>query len=200
MATAYFSHDDCLKHETPEGHPEQVARLQAIAGALADPRFRGLTRVVAPLCEDADILLCHPQSYLDHVRATSPIEDRARLDPDTYMSPGSLRAAQRGVGGNIAAIDTVLSGDVANAFVGCRPPGHLVSWPAFRRLRDRFSWPDRRDCRRRPSAPSSGPAPGQYLPRRFPLESNFANSRAYPSPAGDRRSLQPLEPASEPAA
>ena len=124
MATAYFSHDDCLKHETPEGHPEQVARLQAIAGALADPRFRGLTRVVAPLCEDADILLCHPQSYLDHVRATSPIEDRARLDPDTYMSPGSLRAAQRGVGGNIAAIDTVLSGDVANAFVGCRPPGH----------------------------------------------------------------------------
>ena len=34
MVTALISHDDCLKHVTPPGHPEQVARLDAVLGAL----------------------------------------------------------------------------------------------------------------------------------------------------------------------
>ncbi|MGR3662784.1 MAG: histone deacetylase family protein [Paracoccaceae bacterium] len=124
MVTAYYAHEDCLKHVTPDGHPEQVARLEVIGQALGEARFGGLRRVEAPLCEDADILLCHPWRYLDRVVDTSPVAGFASLDADTHMSPGSLQAARRGVGGNIAAIDTVLAGDAANAFVGCRPPGH----------------------------------------------------------------------------
>jgi acetoin utilization deacetylase AcuC-like enzyme len=124
MVTAYFSHEDCLQHVTPDGHPEQVARLKAIGAALGEAKFNALRRIEVPICEDVDILLCHPQSYVDHVRATSPEKGRAWLDADTHMSPGTLSAAQRGVGANIAAIDTVLAGDAANAFVGCRPPGH----------------------------------------------------------------------------
>ena len=34
MTTALLTHPDCLKHVTPEGHPERVARLQALLPAL----------------------------------------------------------------------------------------------------------------------------------------------------------------------
>lgn len=122
MATALYSHDDCLAHVTPDGHPEQVARLTAIAEALSE--FDALDRREAPECADADVLLCHPQSYLDRIVAESPSTGWVMLDGDTHMSPGSLTAARRAVGANIAAVDAVMSGEVANAFIATRPPGH----------------------------------------------------------------------------
>ena len=67
VATAVYFHEDCLKHVTPAGHPEQVARLEYIARALED--VSGLDRRAAPECSDADILLCHPQSHLDAITA-----------------------------------------------------------------------------------------------------------------------------------
>lgn len=121
MTTALFMHDDCLDHVTPPGHPEQVARLDVIATALAP---MDLDRRSAPLCSDRDILLCHPQSYLDRITASSPSAGTVALDADTHMSPGSLHAARRAVGANIAAVDAVLSGEVDNAFIATRPPGH----------------------------------------------------------------------------
>jgi len=124
MTTALFSHDDCLDHVNPPGHPEQVARLQAVARALEAARFGGLLRIDAPMVADADILRCHPQAYLDRLHAAVPEEGWAALDADTQMSPGTLAAAYRAVGANIAAVDAVLAGEAGNAFVACRPPGH----------------------------------------------------------------------------
>ena len=46
------------------------------------------------------------------------------LDGDTFMSPGSLNAALRAVGGVCAGVDAVMAGKARNAFVGCCPPGH----------------------------------------------------------------------------
>lgn len=124
MATALFMHDDCLDHVTPPGHPEQVARLQSISRALSGPDFVALARREAPLAARADILLCHPADYLERVIAAQPEEGWVSLDADTHMSPGSYQAALRAVGGNVAAVDAVLAGEAANAFVACRPPGH----------------------------------------------------------------------------
>ncbi|MDX1780157.1 MAG: histone deacetylase family protein [Thalassovita sp.] len=122
MTTALYTHEDCLKHRTPTGHPEQVARLEAIAEALRG--FDGLARREAPVASDRIIGLCHPQSYIDHIAATEPQDGKARLDEDTFMSPGSMMAARRAVGGCVAAVDAVMEGQVGNAFVACRPPGH----------------------------------------------------------------------------
>lgn len=122
MTTALFWHDDCLAHVTPPGHPEQVARLEAIRAALSG--FEALDRRSAPECADADILLCHPQSYLDQLVAAVPQAGQVALDADTHMSPGSLIAARRAVGANVAAVDAVLARDIDNAFIACRPPGH----------------------------------------------------------------------------
>jgi acetoin utilization deacetylase AcuC-like enzyme len=40
------------------------------------------------------------------------------------MSQGTLAAVWRSAGGAVRAVDLVLGGDVANAFVAMRPPGH----------------------------------------------------------------------------
>ncbi|MBE3640246.1 histone deacetylase family protein [Mangrovicoccus algicola] len=124
MKTAYLAHSDGLAHVTPPGHPEQVARLQVIATALSGARQEGLLREEAPEAPDAEIRRCHPQAYLDRIAAAIPQAGWAALDGDTHLSPGSLEAARRGVGGCLRAVDMVLSGEAANAFVAMRPPGH----------------------------------------------------------------------------
>jgi acetoin utilization deacetylase AcuC-like enzyme len=59
---------------------------------------------------------------LARVRAASPADGWAQLDGDTFLSPGSVEAALRAVGGACAAVDAVMDG--GRAFVACRPPGH----------------------------------------------------------------------------
>ncbi len=124
MTTALFTHDSAGLHVTPPGHPEQVARWQSVMAALDEDRFDTLDRREAPVCDDADILRCHPKAYLDRIAATIPTEGQIALDADTHVSPGSLEAAKRAVGAAAAAVDAVVAGEVANAFVAMRPPGH----------------------------------------------------------------------------
>ncbi|MFD1510235.1 histone deacetylase family protein [Lacimonas salitolerans] len=122
MGTAIYWHDDCLNHLTPAGHPEQVARLTALRPtleAISGPEWRE-----APLGEDAAILRGHPAAYLEKILAAAPEAGSVQLDDDTHMSPGSVAAARRGLGGAIAAVDAVMAGEVGNAFVATRPPGH----------------------------------------------------------------------------
>lgn len=121
VTTLVLSHDDCLGHVTPAGHPERVDRLLAVERGLAglDVKWRE-----APMGDDADMLRCHPARYLARVRAAVPDAGYVKMDGDTYLSPGSLNAALRAVGGVCAAVDAVIAGQARNAFVGCRPPGH----------------------------------------------------------------------------
>ena len=82
MTTAFITHSDCLKHETPSGHPEQVARLEHILRAVED---LDLLRIEAPLAEKENILAVHPQSHIDLIHANSPETGMSQLDGDTHM-------------------------------------------------------------------------------------------------------------------
>lgn len=124
MTTGLWTHEAFSGHVTPPGHPEQVARLAYVTRALSDGRFAALDRRQAPLADDGPILRCHPQSHIDRIVAAEPATGWRQLDEDTHMSPGSVEAARRAVGGAVAAVDAVLTGDVTNAFVAARPPGH----------------------------------------------------------------------------
>ena len=124
MTTALFSHDAALKHITPAGHPESTFRYEAVQKALSDARFNDLDRRDAPLADRAEVLRCHPAAYFDRVEASIPAEGTTALDGDTNVVAGSLEAALQGVGGCNAAVDAVIAGDVSNAFVAMRPPGH----------------------------------------------------------------------------
>jgi acetoin utilization deacetylase AcuC-like enzyme len=121
---SFISHPEYLKHETGRHHPEEPARLTAIlrhleaTGMLAELVHAEPTE--APLeC----LTLAHTQEYIKAIEAACRRGVRA-LDPDTYISPDSYRAALLAVGGALLAVDHVIAGTAANAFVALRPPGH----------------------------------------------------------------------------
>ena len=119
-----YSHPDCAEHRPPDGHPERPERLAAVTGALSD---LDLDRREAPLVDDADLLRAHPQAYLDRLADAAPETGRTPLDPETWMSPGTLRAARLAAGAACAAVDAVIEAPdprSRRAFVATRPPGH----------------------------------------------------------------------------
>ncbi len=121
--TLLITHPSGADHRVPEGHPERPERLEAIARALSAPEFDPLDREEAPQVSDEALLRVHPQSHVDALIQAAPAEGIVQLDPDTWMSPGTLKAARHAAGGAIRAVDAVLSNG-GNAFVATRPPGH----------------------------------------------------------------------------
>ena len=121
MVTALITHKACYDHVTPQGHPEQVARLDAVLGALAG---MDLLRVDAPLAADDDLVRAHPKGHIDTSKAAAPSEGWRSLDADTHMSIGTLEAAYRAAGGVVKAVDLVMAGEAGNAFAAVRRPGH----------------------------------------------------------------------------
>jgi acetoin utilization deacetylase AcuC-like enzyme len=116
----FYSHAAGRGHATPTGHPEQVARFDAVMQGLEG---QALTRLEAPLADAADLLRAHPQTYVERIRTGCPEAGIVQMDGDTFLSPGSWQAASRAVGGACAAVDAVVA-DGGRAFVAMRPPGH----------------------------------------------------------------------------
>ncbi len=119
-----MTHPAGLDHATPAGHPERADRLRAIEQALEDERFATLVRETAPLGTLDQVALCHPRAFAEAVIAASPKSGLVQIDPDTLISPGTIEAVLRGVGGAVHAVDEVMSGRASNAFSAMRPPGH----------------------------------------------------------------------------
>lgn len=124
MNTLFYSHDSFLNHDVPEGHPERPDRMRALTKAFGDPTFDDLTRHEPPFGTDEHLLLAHPQAYIDAIKEAAPAQGRQALDGDTWISPGSMEASLRAVGGSCDAVDRVLAGEAKNAFCAHRPPGH----------------------------------------------------------------------------
>jgi acetoin utilization deacetylase AcuC-like enzyme len=124
MTTLLITHQACLQHLTPSGHPERPDRLRAVERALDADKFKPLKRAQAPMAPLEIVALCHPMDYIIELRDATPKEGMVRLDADTSMSPGTFEAALRAVGGAVHAVDEVLGKEAANAFVATRPPGH----------------------------------------------------------------------------
>ncbi len=124
MTTLLLSHDACLDHLTPPGHPERPDRLRAVKQVLAQKQFDPLVRELAPEGSLDDVTLCHSEAYVTELRSVAPTDGLVYIDGDTSMSPGTWEAVMRGVGGAVAATDAVMTGQHNNAFVAVRPPGH----------------------------------------------------------------------------
>ena len=132
--TGYFTHTDCWKHEMGPGHPECPERLDAIerqllASGLADL----LDRREAPLAPIGDIELAHDRMLVAAIRGLSDQladdilaggPNHVQIDPDTLLNVHTWSAALRAAGAAIAATDSVIAGEMANAFCAVRPPGH----------------------------------------------------------------------------
>lgn len=124
MPLALISHPAGLDHLPPEGHPERPDRLRALEALLARPEFAGLDRRQAARADDALLRLAHAPAYIAGIRDRAPATGTVQLDPDTWMSPGTLEAALRAAGGAAQAVDLVMTGPGRIAFSAQRPPGH----------------------------------------------------------------------------
>jgi acetoin utilization deacetylase AcuC-like enzyme len=106
------------------GHPERPDRLRAIERALEAETFQMLVRERAARGQVSQIVRCHPEAYVRSLEEVAPQHGLLHLDGDTAMSPGTWEAALHGVGAACQAVDEVMGGKAANAFVAMRPPGH----------------------------------------------------------------------------
>jgi acetoin utilization deacetylase AcuC-like enzyme len=124
LNTLLLTHPSGLNHDNGPGHPERPDRVRVIERILEHEKFMTLIRAQADNGTREQALRVHPESYVLALEQTSPRDGFARLDSDTTMSPGTLAAAFRAIGGACQAVDEVMRRDVDNAFVAMRPPGH----------------------------------------------------------------------------
>ncbi|MDO9482299.1 MAG: histone deacetylase family protein [Hydrogenophaga sp.] len=125
MQTAYYTHSSFLLHEMGGWHPESPARLRAIDDRLhAAHLFDFLAHHDAPAVTRAQLLRVHAAAYVDAIEAAAPRTGVHVIGVDASMNPHTLTAARHAAGGAVDAVDRVMRGEVANAFVACRPPGH----------------------------------------------------------------------------
>ncbi|MGH6870384.1 MAG: histone deacetylase family protein [Rhizomicrobium sp.] len=127
MTTALITHDACLGHVTPEGHPERAARLAAVLRALKTEEFQKLVWFEAPRASREALERAHSPALVGLVLDEAAAQTRAGfvgIDSDTVMSAGSAEAALRAAGAVIRGVDGVMAGEFANAFCPIRPPGH----------------------------------------------------------------------------
>jgi acetoin utilization deacetylase AcuC-like enzyme len=124
MTLALYTHLDMLDHRPGERHPERPERLRAVLDALQDASDLDLAPCEAPLVEAADLARVHPAAYVEAIARAAPAEGLRKLDPDTFMSAGSLNAARRAAGAAVGAVREVAAGRAGRAFCAVRPPGH----------------------------------------------------------------------------
>ncbi|HJX89807.1 MAG TPA: histone deacetylase [Pyrinomonadaceae bacterium] len=125
MTTAIIHHPVFREHDTGPHHPETPSRYSVVMDALrGDQELWGtLLEVEAKEAPRGDIQAAHsPQLYKQIERAVA--EGIGYLDSDTTVSMRSLDAALYAAGAPCQAVDLIMSGEVANAFVPVRPPGH----------------------------------------------------------------------------
>jgi acetoin utilization deacetylase AcuC-like enzyme len=123
--TALIHHAIFKEHDTGPEHPECPSRYTAVMDALrGDTKlWSNLLEIQARVAPRGDVQACHsPDLYktIGHVVS----EGTGYLDADTVVSMRSMDAALRGAGGACQAIEVVMRGEAANAFVPVRPPGH----------------------------------------------------------------------------
>lgn len=125
MTTAIVHHPVFEKHDTGAGHPERSERYAVVMQALRGDAelWSNSVEIEADEAKRTEIQACHTPQHFKRVERVVN-EGTGYLDSDTTVSVHSLEAALRGAGAACRAIDAVMQGDAANAFVPVRPPGH----------------------------------------------------------------------------
>ena len=112
-----------LEHAS-DGHPESGERLLAVRSLLQQTgelaRLASLTPRPATLEE---LMAVHSTDHILRVERTASAGG-GWLDADTFVSPGSYRAALMAAGAGMTGVHAVLGGQASSVFCLVRPPGH----------------------------------------------------------------------------
>jgi acetoin utilization deacetylase AcuC-like enzyme len=122
MSLAVITHQACLKHCPPAGHPERPARLEAALRGVE--QIRGHSIVTAHPVRRRQLLRAHTAAYLDRLDDLDASGGDCPLDPDTHLGRDSLTAAALAAGAVCQGVDRVMATTGQRAFAVVRPPGH----------------------------------------------------------------------------
>jgi len=126
MKTLIIHHDDCLRHDPGRHHAETPARLTSVMNGVMN--LPGIEILPAPLATPGQVTRVHAGDYWQQLLDLEPPqeaeENQVALDPDTFLSTGSVDATLRASGAACFAIDQIIAGNAKNAFCATRPPGH----------------------------------------------------------------------------
>lgn len=119
-----FSDKRMLDHEPRRGHPERPERLSAVLRHL---ERTGLATAcpegkIRPVTEE-ELLRVHRPEYLKRLQAFAD-QGGGAIEPDTWLSAGSMEAAKLAAGSTVEAVSAVVGGQANRAFCAVRPPGH----------------------------------------------------------------------------
>jgi acetoin utilization deacetylase AcuC-like enzyme len=123
--TVWLLTDAAMDVHVSPGHVERPDRRRAVADGVRDGASAAGAELAEPPVEeigDDELHLIHAPEYLT-LLGVAEVRG-AWLDPDTYVVPGSLRAARLAAGATVQAARAAASGDAAVAFAVVRPPGH----------------------------------------------------------------------------
>ena len=124
MKTGLITTDTYQNHNTGNGHPEQIARVDVIFENFKKLNNKNLIWKKPSKFNKEILLSAHNVNYINFVQNSFPKNELSSLDGDTIISPGSKEATIDAVGSIITAIDGVLNKEFKNAFCAVRPPGH----------------------------------------------------------------------------
>jgi acetoin utilization deacetylase AcuC-like enzyme len=120
--------DDRVQGWLDVPHAENAERLTRTLQVLERSGvLAALVRVPAREATVEELELVHPASHIELIRAASARGGLEWVGPEARVSAGTWTAAALAVGGLLEAIDRVVAGELDNAFVCCRPPGHHAS-------------------------------------------------------------------------
>lgn len=117
-----LSHPDCADHRPPDGHPESPARLAAVLRSLEG--LSGIEHRQAVPASDEQLRLAHTAEHLDRIDRLDRNGTLQTIDPDTFIGPGSMHAAQLAAGAACQGVQAVFEGPCPRALALVRPPGH----------------------------------------------------------------------------
>ena len=124
MRTALFTTDTFQNHNTGDGHPEKIDRVNAIIENFKRLDNKNIVWKKPKKFDQSYIIKTHSLNYINKVSKSFPINGFNFLDGDTVVSPGSKDATKDAVASILTAIDGIQNRDFKNAFCAVRPPGH----------------------------------------------------------------------------
>lgn len=111
-------------HDTGSGHPESIARIEALESVFETSPFCDWTQKTGIAATKGQVLAAHDEEYFYNLLNFTPNKDLVAIDGDTILSNGSFDSALHAAGAVCYAVDDIASNQTKRAFVAVRPPGH----------------------------------------------------------------------------
>ncbi len=119
-----YKNSSGLKHDTGAGHPECIARQDAVLSIFKQEPYSALKVIEAEEAETKWVAYAHDRNYIMDLQEAIPDSGLINLDSDTVVSPYSYIAAITGAGAACQAVQDIHDGHCDRAFCATRPPGH----------------------------------------------------------------------------